>query len=116
MCRECYIVSELFNAAKSHPHQNYIPSLAFINEMLKQERIELFAGDCPLEEVEKHLSDELHYTIKHCFRCKSCKLYFLIGACIRGVPIYEIKENIETVNFDNILWGRFGTLYKQNSR
>jgi len=112
MCEKCYVLKELFKAAESNSHQNYIPTLSFIQEMTRQDRIELFAGDCPLEEVEKHLSEEIHYTIQHYFKCKSCKQYFFIGACIRGMPVYEIMDNIKNINFDSILWGRFGTLYE----
>ncbi|MDV3426203.1 MAG: hypothetical protein LIR50_03300 [Bacillota bacterium] len=114
MCDKCYILTELFKAAESNSHQNYIPTLSFIKEMIKQGRIELYAGDCPIEEVEKNLNDEIHYTIRHYFKCKTCDRYFFIGDCIRGVPVYKIIDNIKTVNFDNMLWGRYGTLYEEN--
>ena len=111
MCDKCYVLKELFRGAESNSHQNYIPTLAFVREMVKQDRIEIFAGDCPLEEVEKHLSDEIHYTISHYLKCKSCNQYFFIGACIRGIPIYETKSSISSKDFDNLLWGRYGTKY-----
>jgi hypothetical protein len=113
MCEQCYVLKELFGAAESSPHRNYIPTLAFIHEMVKQDRMELFAGDCPLEKVKKQLDDEIHYTIQHYFICKSCGHYFLIGACIRGMPIYEMMDNVKNVNFDTMLWGRVGTLYER---
>lgn len=116
MCDKCYVLKELFKAAASNSHQNYIPTLAFIKEMVKQGRIELFAGDCPLDEVEMHLSAEIHYTICHYFSCKSCNQYFFIGACIRGMPIYETMVTLNAVNFDNMLWGYYGSLYEQNER
>jgi hypothetical protein len=106
MCENCYVLKELFKAAESNSHQNYIPALAFIKEMVNQRRIE-----CPLEEVEKYLSEEIHYTIRHFFRCRSCQQYFFIGACIRGMPVYEVIDKISKVNIDN-MWGKYGILYK----
>ncbi len=114
MCEKCYVLRELFKAAESNSHQNYIPTLAFIKEMVRQERIELFAGDCPIEEVEKHLFDEIHYTISHYFRCKSCEQSFFIGACIRGMPVYKRINDLNTINFNTMLWGRCGILYEHS--
>ena len=111
LCDKCYILTELFKAAESNSHQNYIPTLSFINEMIKQGRIELYAGDCPIEEVKKNLNDETHYTICHYFMCKGCNHYYFIGACIRGTPVYKTIDSIKNVNFDNMLWGRYGALY-----
>jgi len=84
-----------------------------MTDLVKQERLEFFAGDCPLDEVEDHLSEEIHYTIKHYFRCKGCKKYFFIGACIRGKPIYKTMVYVNDLNFENILWGHYGTLYEK---
>ena len=114
MCDKCYVLKELFKAAESNSHYNYIPTLAFLKEMVRQGRLELFAGDCQLEETEKHLNEETHYTVCHYFRCKSCNQYFFIGACIRGTPIYKIIDNLKNENFSNMLWGHCGTLYEKN--
>ena len=112
MCENCYVLKELFEAAESNSHQNYIPTLACINVLLNQGVIELFAGDCPLEEVEKHLCDEIHYTVCHYFRCKNCSQYFFIGACVRGTPIYKTLVNLKNENLENMLWGCYGVLYE----
>jgi len=112
VCNKCNVLKELFKGAESNSHQNYLPVLAFIKEMVRQRRIELFAGDCPLEEVEKQLYDEINYTIEHYLRCKSCNQYFFVGACIRGMPIYKVMDNLNNINFDNTLWGQWGTLYE----
>lgn len=109
MCEDCYVLKELFKAAESNPLQNYIPTIAFIKEMVTQQRLDLFAGDYQLEEVEQHLSEEVHYTIRHYFRCRNCKQHFFI-ACIRGMPIYETIDKISKVNLDN-MWGRHGIFY-----
>lgn len=112
MCEKCYILKELFKSAERYPHQNYFPTIAFIKEMTKQNRIELFAGDCPLDEVERLLEEEKHYTICHYFSCKSCDQYFFIGACVRGTPIYKTMDNLEAENLDRMLWGHCGTLFE----
>lgn len=111
MCNSCFVLKKLFEGSESDSHQNYIPTFNFIKEMVRQGRLELFAGDCPLDEMEKHLAEEFHFTIRHYFKCKSCYNYFFIGACIRGTPIYEAMEDLNGENFDNTLWGHYGTLY-----
>jgi hypothetical protein len=112
VCEKCYALAELFKAADKNPHENYLPSIAFIEQLVKQGELELYAGDCPLEEIEKHLEEESHYTICHYFVCKQCNEYFFIGVCIRGRPIYKVKKDLKDENFNNILWGRCGTFYK----
>jgi hypothetical protein len=116
MCQQCSVLKKLFEAAGSNSHYNYIPTLAFINEMVKQGRLELYAGDCPIEDVKEHLFKELHYTICHYFKCKSCNIYFFIGACIRGAPIYRIMKDINSENIDKLLWGKYGILFKQSEQ
>lgn len=39
MCEKCYVLKALFEAADSNPHFNYLPSIAFINKMIDQDRI-----------------------------------------------------------------------------
>lgn len=112
MCDNCHVLKELFKGAGTNSQKNYLPVLAFLKEMIRQGRIELFAGDCLLEEVEDQLADEIHYTIQHYFKCKSCTQYFSVGACIRGTPIYKVVDNLNTIHFDNTLWGKCGTLYE----
>lgn len=113
MCEKCYVLTEIFKAADSDSHYNYIPSISFIRAMIKQDRLELYAGDCPLEEVEKHLWEEKHYTVCHYLRCTKCNQYFFIGACIRGTPIYKILGGLAEEKIDNILWGHYGTLFNK---
>ena len=73
--------------------------------------MELFAGDCLLEDTDSVLDAEQHYTVCHYMRCRSCEAIYLIGACIRGRPIYRRVEDIKKENLDNRLWGRCGTYY-----
>jgi len=113
MCNKCLILSELFDVASKNPIENYSPVIALIKEMTNQNRVKLFAGDCPLDEVDIHLSEETHYTIKHYFKCTYCGRYFAIGACIRGAPSYKSMNKL-TNDFDNTLWGRYGVYFEQN--
>ncbi|KGX84156.1 hypothetical protein [Pontibacillus marinus] len=113
MCGNCFILTELFKTADSNPHQNYFPILALLKEMNKQSRIDLFAGDCPLEEVERHLSEEKHYTIQHYFKCVDCNQYFLIGACIRGMPIYKCLDDLKDLKVKSTLWGSCGSIFEE---
>ena len=73
--------------------------------------MELYAGDCPLEEAEKHLWEEKHYTVCHYIKCTKCNRYFFIGACIRGTPIYKLLDSLTGEKIDNMLWGQCGTLF-----
>jgi hypothetical protein len=113
MCKKCDVLKELFKAVNSNSHENYIPTLAFMKEMENQGRVSLLAGDCHLEEVEKLLYEETHYTICHYFECNSCNQYFFIGACIRGTPTYKTMKSLSNVNFDNMLWGHIGTMFEK---
>ena len=112
MCDKCYILVKIFEAADSNPHSNYLPIISFIEKMIHQERLELYAGDCPIEEVQRILMEESHYTIRHYLKCKTCNQHFLIGACIRGTPVYRIIDKISGENIDN-LWGRYGIYFRK---
>ncbi len=89
-----------------------MPLLMMLKEMESQKRIELFAGDCPIEDVLDHLGSELHYTVCHYFKCKACGKFIFIGACIRGTPIFNTLNTLEDIDLDNILWGKIGTLFE----
>jgi len=115
MCKNCYVIEGLFRAAQSNPHQNYLPVIAFITALADMKVIELFAGDCPLDEVQKHIWDEGHYTIQHYFRCPSCNEHFYVGACIRGTPIYKVVKDVEP-RILNTLWGKTGTYFERDNR
>lgn len=112
MCKTCDFIKSVFTAAKNEPHHNYMPLLMMLKEIERQKRIVLVAGDCPIEDVLYHLDKELHYTVRHYFKCKSCNQFLFIGACIRGTPIFETLNTLENKNFEKILWGKTGTLFE----
>ena len=56
---------------------------------------------------------ELHYTVCHYMRCRSCGALYFVGACIRGAPVFRQVADIRKENLDTRLWGRCGTYYLQ---
>lgn len=87
-----------------------------LRELMEQERqglIELFAGDCPLEDANAVLEAERHFTVCHYMRCRDCGAIYFVGACIRGTPVFRQVEDVKKENLDNRLWGRCGTYYSQ---
>ena len=77
-------------------------------ELERQSGMELFAGDCPLEDIDVVLNAEEHYTVCHYLRCRRCGTLYFAGACIRGVPVFRRAEDIEKENLNIRLWGRCG--------
>jgi len=46
MCDACNSIDLIFSQAKGNPHKNYIPVLVKLWNMERENKIELFAGDC----------------------------------------------------------------------
>ena len=111
MCLNCDFINSVFISAQKNPVPNYMPVLSLLDQIEKQGRISLFAGDCLLNETHEHLMNELHYTVCHYFQCNTCKKYIFIGACIRGTPIYELRDDLENENIDKRIWGKVGTYF-----
>lgn len=112
MCDNCKIVKAAFEGAKNQPHLNYPPLHAMLSEMLKQRRLELYAGDCPFDEMTEVLEKETHYTVCSYLRCSECGTFFFFGACIRGEPKFKEISDITAENIDKMLWGREGEHFK----
>ena len=79
--------------------------------MVREGQIEFYAGDCLLDDMERHLEEERHFTIQHYFRCVACGQSFFIGACIRGTPVFEKSFPPAPETLTRILWGHCGTFY-----
>ena len=79
----------------------------------RQGDMELYAGDCPLEDTGAVLDAEQHYTVCHYMRCRGCGALYFVGACIRGAPVFRQVADIRKENLDTRLWGRCGTYYLQ---
>lgn len=113
ICGNCEIVKTAFAGAASEPHLNYLPVHALLSTMLKQNRLEVYAGDCPFDEMTEQLNNETHYTVCFYLKCIKCGKVFFFGACVRGVPIYKAVDDTTRINFNNQLWGREGTYFEQ---
>ena len=94
-------------------YRQYDQILRRLMELERQGCMELFAGDCPLEDTDAVLDAEQHYTVCHYVRCRRCGALYFVGACIRGAPVFRQVEDIKKENLDTRLWGRCGTYYLQ---
>lgn len=112
MCDNCEIVKAAFKGAKTQPHLNYLPLHAMLSAMLKQRRLELYAGDCPFDKIPEVLDKETHYTVCSYLRCSECGTTYFFGACIRGEPKFEETNDITAENIDKMLWGKEGEHFK----
>ena len=118
ICKTCEFIRDVFEAAKKDAHHTYGPVIMLLKEMEEQKRIELFAGDCPIDETSRHLNEEIHFTVRHYFKCTSHERhygerYFFIGACVRGAPMFKILDSLAGENLANVLWGKTGVLFEK---
>lgn len=113
MCDNCGLIESAFGGAQAEPFRNYYPVLLMLEGLETQQRIELYAGDCKLTEAVAVLNSEQHFTVCHYFRCTRCGKMFFLGACVRGVPKFKVIDDIESINFSNMIWGNIGTRYKR---
>ena len=104
MCNVCEQILPYFRSHDNHSEafKDYLSAVNNLRKMSFGEKIEFIAGDCELIDIEKHIEREDMYTIKHYFRCKCDKIFF-VGFCCRGMPICEIVDEIPT-NWN----GKFG--------
>ena len=55
----------------------------------------------------------LSFVVCFYLKCAECgKLYFF-GACIRGVPVYRVVENIADEKIDHRIWGKIGPYFNK---
>ena len=92
-------------------HRRYDQLLQKLIELERQGDIELYAGDCPLEDTGAVLDAEQHYTVCHYMQYRSCGALYFVGACIRGTPVFRQVADIRKENLDTRLWGRCGTYF-----
>ena len=85
------------------PHRQYDRILRELMELERQGRMELFAGDCPLEDTGAVLDAEQHYTVCHYVRCRRCGALYFVGACIRGRPVFRQVDDIKKENLNTRL-------------
>ena len=112
-CPFCGPLAARMEGATGGSYRQYDQILRALMELERQGGMELFAGDCPLEDAGAVLDAERHYTVCHYLRCRSCGALYFAGACIRGRPVFRRVEDIRKENLDARLWGRCGTYYLQ---
>ena len=112
-CPSCALLAAQMKKASGRSYRQYDQILQKLMELEQQGKMELFAGDCPLEDTDTILGAEQHYTVCQYMRCRSCGAIYFIGACIRGTPVYRKVENLRAENLDTKLWGRYGTYFSE---
>ena len=113
-CLSCSLLLTQMKETRSDSYRQYNRILQTLMELERKGLLELFAGDCPLEDTDTILGAEQHYTVCQYMRCRSCGAIYFIGACIRGTPIYRKVENLQAENLETRLWGRYGTYFLKN--
>ena len=112
-CLSCGLLMTQMKETSSDSYRQYNLILQILIELERKGEMDLFAGDCPLEDTDAVLGAEQHDTVCHYMRCRSCGALYFVGACIRGAPVFRQVEDIKKENLDTRLWGRCGTYYLQ---
>lgn len=77
VCPFCGPLAAQTKESLNGSYRQYDQILRKLMELERQGRMELFAGDCPLEDTDAVLDAEQHYTVCHYVRCRRCgALYF----------------------------------------
>ena len=113
ICPSCGQLAAQMKEASGGSYHQYDQLLQKLMELERQGNVELFAGDCPLEDTNAVLEAEQHYTVCHYMRCRSCGALYFVGACIRGAPVFRQVADIRKEYLVTRLWGRCGTYYLQ---
>lgn len=115
VCPVCGQLAAQMKKISGGSYRQYDQLLRKLMELERQGDMELYAGDCPLEDTDAVLDAEQHYTVCHYMRCRSCGNLYFVGACIRGKPIFRQVADIRKENLDTRLWGRCGVYYLQKN-
>ena len=94
ICPSCGQLAAQMKEASGGSYHQYDQLLQKLMELERQGNVELFAGDCPLEDTNAVLEAEQHYTVCHYMRCRSCGALYFVGACIRGAPVFRQVADI----------------------
>ena len=113
-CPSCGPLAAQMEEASGGSYRQYDQILQKLMELEQRGNMELFAGDCTLEETDAALASERHYTVCHYMRCRRCGALYFVGACIRGRPAFRQVDDIKKENLNTRLWGRCGTYYSKN--
>lgn len=76
-CPSCGQMAAQMKENSSISYRQYNQLLQKLMELERQGDMELYAGDCPLEDTGAVLDAEQHYTVCHYMRCRSCGTLYL---------------------------------------
>lgn len=85
-CPSCDQLAAQIREDISISYRKYNRILQTLMELERKGMLELFAGDCPLEDTDTILGAEQHYTVCQYMRCRSC------GAIYKNYPYHEPEE------------------------
>ena len=105
-CPSCGPLAAQMKEASGGSYRQYDQILRELMELERRGDMELFAGDCPLEDTDTVLDAEQHYTVCHYMRCRNCGALYFVGACIRGTPVFRQVADIRKEDLGTRLWGR----------
>lgn len=111
-CPSCSGLHRLMTGRHRDPGETYDQVMAMAKELISQGKLELFAGDCPLEDADRVINAEQHFTVCHYLRCRTCGNLYYVGACIRGKPVFRRVTDLEAERVGFRLWGRCGTYFE----
>ncbi len=111
-CPVCSLFHRLLASKTREPWKKFDQVMATAKDLVTQDALELFAGDCPLEDADGVLDSEQHLTVCHYLRCKSCGNLYYVGACIRGKPVFRRVTDPDTERIASRLWGHCGTFFE----
>lgn len=107
MCLNCNEMEKLVKKNKI--------DLKIIEELINNKSIELYAGNCFINEIDHYMEKGNHYTINTICRCNYCNEYYYIGFCLYGNPIIKvIDEDDVQKRASNLEWGYVGTHFANN--
>lgn len=111
MCIRCDEIAKRFPLDLSSHHAafaDYKWAYKALTDKVSLRHFELYAGDCPMDEIEHNL--DIMYTMRHYVRCRNCGRIFFIGFCVRGMPLGEIVDSLPPT-IEHISNGHYGTYY-----
>ena len=93
-CPSCGQLAAQMKEDSSISYRQYDQLLQKLMELERQGDMELYAGDCPLEDTGAVLDAEQHYTVCHYMQCRNCGALYFMGTCIRGAPVFRQVADI----------------------
>ena len=117
MCENCEPISlviKKFAEEKycSNLYRKYMPAINTLNDFIKADVLELYAGDGPLETIPEYFDTSLDSSIvMHYFRCRNCGQFFTAGIYARGKPLMQVTEPPSQQRLNN-LCGKEGVYFQ----